>query len=593
MNKDFYVLAGALALGAGCMAQIASSQIGPSAKQAPKKAGTSTTLTRQHRSNPALSPAASTEELDQIKQTIADQRKEEQQRFDLLKQQNQQLSEQLKATQDNLTVAEQKIGRLATEEDPQITKLESAVAAIKSTQVATTGYIEHEKKLQPEREHPTALRYKGITITPGGFLAAEALYRTHAENADIGTSWNSIPYDTQTMAHLGEFRMTARQSRLTLRTDGAVGATKLTGYYELDFLGTGYGASETQTSGWSDRVRQLWGRAQLPSGWTFTGGQMWSLMTTNRIGAENLAEFLVPMVDGTQLLGNDYARQNAIRLSKSFDNYKITAAFSAENSATVGVTPSNVPSSVSSIISGLSTTGTSALSNTTYSTNVAPDLIAKVAFDPTFGHFEIRAIGRTFRDRLNSTAAVAATPTTPAIPATPGQNDTVLDGGLGGAAIVPVFTKKVSYVVEGNWGAIGRYGATSTDVVVKPNGQLSPEKSIHGLTGFETHPTSRLDSYVFASDEYLPRNHGYGLRTINTSACNVEATVATYSCAANVRNLAAATVGFWYRIYKGNAGMVQYGGDWAYMTKNTWSGVGRAPKGVENVFETSLRYYLP
>jgi hypothetical protein len=592
MNKHFYLVAGALALGAGCIAQVASSQIGPSAHQAPKKAGTSIPLP-QPKSAPALTPAASTVELDQIKQTIADQRKEDQQRFDALQLQNQQLGQELKAAEDKLLSAEQRINSLSTQQDPQIVSLQSAVAAIKSAQVASAGYIEQEKKLQPEREHPTALHYKGITITPGGFLAAEALYRTHAENADIGTSWNSIPYDAQSMARLGEFRMTARQSRLTLRTDGAVGATKLTGYYELDFLGTGYGASETQTNGWSDRVRQLWGRAQLPSGWTFTGGQMWSLFTTNRTGADNLAEFLVPMVDGSQLLGNDYARQNAIRVSKSFDNHKITAAFSAENSATVGVTPSNVPTSVSSIISGLATTGVSALSNTTYSTNVAPDLIAKIAFDPRFGHFEIRAIGRTFRDRLDATPAVAATKTAAAIPATLGQNNTVLDGGIGGAAIVPVFTKKVSYAIEGNWGAIGRYGATSTDVVVKPNGQLSPEKSIHGLTGIEAHPTSRLDLYAFASDEYLPRNHGFGLNTINTTACNVEATVATYSCPANVKSLAAAAGGFWYRIYKGNAGTLQYGSDGAYIEKTTWSGVGVAPRGIEMVVETSFRYILP
>ena len=584
MNKHFNVIVGALALSAVCMAQAGYSQTSQSTAHAPRKTGTSATSAQQHKAKPALPAAASREELEQVKQAIADQRKEEMQRFDALQKQNQLLAEQLKATQDKLSNAELRIGRLTTAEDPQIIKLQSAVAALKSTQAVTNGYVEQEKKLQPERDHPTALRYKGITITPGGFLAAEALYRTHAENADINTSWNSIPYDSQTMAHLSEFRLTARQSRLSLRADGMVGDTKFTGYYELDFLGTGYGASEVQSNGWSDRVRQLWGRAQLPSGWTFTGGQMWSLLTTNRKGIDNLSEFLTPLVDGSQFVGADYARQNAFRVTKTFAGNKITAAFAAENSATVGVTPSSVPASVSGILSGLATTGTSALSNTTYSTNVAPDLIAKVAFDPSFGHFEIRAIGRTFRDRLNATTAA---------PATPGHNNTVLDGAIGGAAIVPVFTKKVNYIAEGNWGAIGRYGSTSTDVVVKPNGQLSPEKSIHALTGFETHPTSRLDAYTFVSEEYLPRNYGYGLRTINTAACNVEATVATYSCAANVKSLAAVTVGYWYRIYKGNAGTVQYGGDWAYISKATWSGVGVAPRGVENVIETSLRYYLP
>ena len=48
------------------------------------------------------------------------------------------------------------------------------------------------KKLAAQRENPTSLRYRGITLVPGGFFAAEALYRSHAENADIGTSWASL-----------------------------------------------------------------------------------------------------------------------------------------------------------------------------------------------------------------------------------------------------------------------------------------------------------------------------------------------------------------------------------------------------------------
>jgi hypothetical protein len=249
-----------------------------------------------------------------------------------------------------------------------------------------------------------------------------------------------------------------------------------------------------------------------------------------------------------------------------------------------------VPTSVTSILSGLSTTGTGALSNTTYSTNVAPDLIAKVAFDPKFGHFEIKAIGRTFRDRLDSTPAVAATKTTPAVPAAPGTNNTLLGGGIGGAAYVPVFTKRVSYLAQGMWGAVGRYGATSTDVIIKPNGALSVEKDLHAMTGFETHPTVRLDWNVYASDEYLPRNYGYGLKTIDNTKCFIET---GFSCSASTRNLEGGATSIWYRFYKGPAGTVQFGANYIYVRKNTWTGVSGAPRGIENIIESSFRYYLP
>lgn len=579
MTKHLHMILAILALCTVCAAQVASSQAITSTTHVPKKAGTPTTVPHKNRATPAPAPAASKQDLEQVKQMIADQHKDAQARFDALQQQNLQLGIELKAAQDKLAHAEERINHLTTEDDPQIVKLQSAVAAMKSTQEATTAYVEQEKKLLPELTHPLTWHYKGVNVTPGGFFVAEALYRSHAENADINTSWSSIPYDAQPMAHLSEFRATARQTRLSLLASGVAGHATLTGYFETDFLGTGYGASEVQGNGYSPRIRQMWGRVQFQNGWTLAGGQMWSLVTTNRTGIANMTEFGTPLIEASQFIGNDYARQTAFRVTKTFDNGKIAAAFAAENAATVGVTPANVPTSITSILAGLSTTGTGALSNTTYSTNVAPDLIAKVAFDPRFGHYEVKAIGRVFRDRLESTASAS------------GHNNTVLSGAIGGAAYFPVFTKKINYIAEGMWGAIGRYGATSTDAVVKPNGDLSPEKSIHALTGIETHPSPRLDWYVFASEEYLPRNHGYGLTTTDNTKCFLSETA--YSCSASLKGLAGATSGIWYRFYKGPAGMVQYGANYAYVTKFAWSGVGGAPRGVENIIETSFRYYLP
>lgn len=594
MNKRLFAVIGTLALGAVWSVQAGNCGTARALKAKSKVATALVSAYPTHKANPTSDTTNLKDELEQLRQTIAEEHKQAQERLDAAQRQNLQITTQLglqlKVTQDKLAAAKLQLDRLTGGEDQQITKLQSAVESIKSAGLTTSIYVDQTKKLLPERDHPLALHYKGINITPGGYFAAEDLYRSHAENADINTSWSGVPFDSQTMANLSEFRATSRQTRLSLRTDGPIGSATMTGYFETDFLGTGYGASEVQSNGYSNRIRQLWGRVQFPNGWTISAGQMWSLITTNRAGIENLAEFATPLVDASQFVGNDYARQTAIRITKRFEASKVTVAFAAENSATVGVTPANVPTSVSSLISGLSTTGSGALSNTTYSTNVAPDIIAKVAFDPKFGHFEIKAIGRTFRDRLNSTPAVAATSTTLAIPATPGTNNVLLGGAIGGAAYFPVFTKRVNYVAEGMWGAIGRYGATSTDVVVKPNGELSVEKSIHALTGLETHPSPRLDWYEYVSVEYLPRNYGYGLKTIDNTKCFVET---GFSCSASTRNLEGNATGVWYRFYKGPSGTVQFGADYVYIVKNTWYGKGGAPRGIENVVETSFRYYLP
>jgi len=93
--------------------------------------------------------------------------------------------------------------------------------------VATTGG-------QAEEKGPMSIRFKGITITPGGFIAAETVNRQRALSDDINTNFNSIPFGGNATGKLNEFNATARQSRLSLRADTKVGDVNVTGYYEAD-----------------------------------------------------------------------------------------------------------------------------------------------------------------------------------------------------------------------------------------------------------------------------------------------------------------------------------------------------------------------
>src|SRR5580700_11391534 len=61
--------------------------------------------------------------------------------------------------------------------------------------------------------NPIAIRYKGITLTPGGFLAAETVFRNKAESADINTGFNQIPLPGNSGSRTTEFNGTARQSQ--------------------------------------------------------------------------------------------------------------------------------------------------------------------------------------------------------------------------------------------------------------------------------------------------------------------------------------------------------------------------------------------
>jgi len=60
------------------------------------------------------------------------------------------------------------------------------------------------------------------------------------------------------------------------------------------------------------------------------------------------------------------------------------------------------------------------------------------------------------------------------------------------------------------------------------------------------------------------------------------------------------TAGFWIKLYDGskekvNKGRVQFGPQFSYVTRNTWSGASspNEPHGIDGMLFTSFRYYLP
>src|SRR5262249_663313 len=138
------------------------------------------------------------------------------------------------------------------------------------------------------RDEPSAFQYKGLSLTPGGFLEGTTLFRTRNENADIANSYSTVPLDGSSNAHLSEFRGTARNSEFSLLIEGATASAKLKGFVETDFLGAAPTANYVESNSWTPRLRHLWIQLDWPSGWTITTGQMWSLLTTNRHGICNV-----------------------------------------------------------------------------------------------------------------------------------------------------------------------------------------------------------------------------------------------------------------------------------------------------------------
>ena len=90
-----------------------------------------------------------------------------------------------------------------------VTTLQTTVAATQADTAATSTEVKTVdvtvKKLEKDVNEPLAIHYKGITITPGGFLAAESVWRQRAMESDIYTPFNFTPYMNSGQAHLTEW----------------------------------------------------------------------------------------------------------------------------------------------------------------------------------------------------------------------------------------------------------------------------------------------------------------------------------------------------------------------------------------------------
>ena len=217
----------------------------------------------------------------------------------------------------------------ASQQQQSVTEIKSDVADLKNNMTnAVVSIQDTQKKVA---EPPTAIHFKGITITPGGFLAAESVRRSRALASDINTPFNSLTMPGASQSSMSEFFGSGRQSRISMLAEGKLASAKISGYIEADFLSAAVTSNNNQSNSYSLRQRQAWAQAALDNGWTFTGGQMWSLVTETRHGVDPRTEALPMTIDPQYHVGFSWARQYGFRVSKAINN-KVWLAASLEDS---------------------------------------------------------------------------------------------------------------------------------------------------------------------------------------------------------------------------------------------------------------------
>jgi hypothetical protein len=523
-----------------------------------------------------------------------------------------------------------------------VNNLQGAVTDLKTnTQSIVTTIQDQQAQTKKAIENPSEIHFKNVTLSPtGSFIEFATVNRTHALGADINTPFTADPFSAADASHISEFYASGRQSRIALLAQGKVSNATLRGYYEADWLGTGVTSNNNQSNSYVMRQRQIWAQAQLNNGWVFTGGQMWSLATAYQKGLLNRQEWIPLTIDAAYTTGFTWERQPGFRAVKIF-NPQWSFGVSAEQAQTLAPTCSSAGSGAScpvnyllgapgangGLYNGAGQPGaTSSAPVTTYSFNYAPDLIAKAALDKPYGHFELYGVARFFRDRVYPNMTIVTNPTT-GVKTVGGTsagayNDNTVGGGVGGSAHVLTYQKKINIGLEGLYGdGIGRYGdAQIADMTLRPTGQLAPLHGFSALGSVEANVTPRMVLYAYYGGDYVGRRlfqsgsgwEGFGLYNAATSGCGTEPLPGTTStttptgaangfspsspgnCGVNNKDVQEVTVGWWYDFYRGEFGRLRQGFQYSYVERNTWSGLnGIAPKGIDNMFFTSFRYYLP
>src|SRR5215470_1466815 len=265
------------------------------------------------------------EQLEALRQTLEAQQKQIQQLQEELSRRDSQLGEVKNAA----AAADASTADVKT----TTTTLSSDVADLKLGSDSLKGAVQDSQKKIISGESPSSIHYKGITITPGGFFAAESVYRTRAASADDNTPFTGIPFPGNSLAKVSEFNFSGRQTRLSLLAEGRLGAAKLSGYVEVDFLGAGTTSNNRQSNSYVLRDRQAYGQVAFDNGFSITGGQMWSLATETRKGILNRQEATPLVVDHQYSVGFTWARQYGFRVVKNFSD-KVALGFSIEGPQT-------------------------------------------------------------------------------------------------------------------------------------------------------------------------------------------------------------------------------------------------------------------
>ena len=452
---------------------------------------------------------------------------------------------------------------------------------------------------QPGGDSPLQLHIGSATLTPVGFMDFTSVFRSKTAGGNIGTSFGSIPYATvgtggilPYQTNLSEFRLSMQNSRIGFRADADVKGAHVMGYMEADFLGTPASLNIAVTSNSNLLRSRLYWVDVRRGAWEVLGGQTWSLLTPGRSGISPLPGdlFYSQDIDVNYQAGLFWGRIPELRVVYH-PTKTVAFAVALDSPDQYGGGSSGggsvvLPAGLATPYAGELDFGAS--SGGIATPNVAPDIIAKLAFDPVKQvHFEIGGVERNFKVY---NPGAAASGSTAAIP--PGSFSMQGGGGFVNLHVEPV--KGFRILTNNFWSAGGgRYiFGQAPDVIAHADGSLSPVHSGSTVTGIEI-TQKKTFLYAYYGGIYIMRN----------TAIDIGKTTPTlgygYSGAGTGQNrsIQEITFGFNQTIWKdAKWGAVNFMGQYSYLLRDPWYvnfATGQPANANNNLVFFNLRYTLP
>lgn len=489
--------------------------------------------------------------------------------------------EQLEAAEKQRQATDSKVRAAAQQPapSPKPVKVEAATQP-PPTPSATTS-ADAAPAPPPESDKPNGTFTLGsVKLTLGGFIDLTGYYRSRNENRGTGTGYATIPfYGPNPQGNSGEFGLSAQQTRLSLKAETPIGTdSRLIGYGEIDFNNGAGGANNTETSSYTPRLRQAFAQ-YVDDSWQayFLAGQAWTLASPFKKGLDPFTVWQPPTVDHNYMVGYNYLRVPMVRAVKGFGDFWM--GIEANTPQTIFGGTAAVPTGETVFTGYPGATGLNPQVN--YSVNTAPDIVAKLALDTRFGHFDVFGVARWFRDQVSF--------------GTNSVNYDAFGGGVGGSAFVPL-GRWVDLMGNFMYGSgVGRYGAAQLpDVTYLSNGGVTPLPQASGMVGGVVHAVPDvLDLYGFWGWNWIGASYfpggGYGNPTFDNTGC-FNPNAGGSACAGNNQMLSELTVGVNWNMLRGRYGTLRSGLQYGNIVRTAYHGTGGTPSATENLFMFNFRY---